>query len=162
MDTPVRVSSLMRVRCIGAAPRYLGNKEGCMLSLSDGSNRLRISAGTARPNDAVTRALEGSCSVNDGGWEKVTTIIGIVYRNLKGERTSHVVDSRSSSGISSTGTSRACARSFSGAIQRQQEARRGLMIKHTHCNISPPPAYHSVRGCSNIKVFPYIWGRSPI
>jgi len=51
-----------------------------MLSLSDGSNRLRISVGTARPNDAVTRALEESCSVNDGGWEKVTTIVGIVYR----------------------------------------------------------------------------------
>lgn len=60
IETPVVVSPFSMVRCIGAAPRYLGKSDGWTLRRSSGRKWLRTDTGIALPNEAVIIAL-GPC-----------------------------------------------------------------------------------------------------
>lgn len=67
METPVSVAPLAITRCIGAAPRYFGRRDGCTFNLCDGWKRSRTLEGMAWPKEALIIRWEGSGFVNGSG-----------------------------------------------------------------------------------------------
>lgn len=55
IHTPVIRSPFIIACCMGAAPRYLGRRDGWMFSRCCGGNSSRIESGRMRPNEAVIK-----------------------------------------------------------------------------------------------------------
>lgn len=122
METPVSAFPLIMVRCIGAAPRYSGSKDGCMFNRKEGSARSRIEEGIALPNDAVIIELLDPLLVEKLGCI-MTLVRPRVFQRWE-QRTFQEANSSLPEGISCTGTFKDCARSFKGAVEYHSRLQR--------------------------------------